>query len=233
MQSTQFSFSNYLNKAWQIKQPHGEFKKGDVLHIVDYIGSESEKMGFLVTKERKRISETDAGKLLIPYNRRNPALPVPASPRALNESKAPINPYEKPIMLDDNTPITTPELPAVPRKTTQDLHLAQQIIKDVNLFDAFENNKTRLSIALEVNLPKWTFVRDMYKNATDKDKFINDLTQHVHKQVTSEIIKKTVESKLIGRTKNVTLPDVDPTKVKKSSEGVDEKKSEENASTKS
>lgn len=214
----QFSFTNFLNRKFQLKVPYGDMQMGEVVYISDFIGVEGEQSGYLVTKTRKRIKETDAAKVLVAYNPAKPAIPIFESKQT---QKSTPDPYQKEFMLDEQTPLTTPLPTNTPQNVVtgkQNIAKAQEIVRNSNLFSAFENNKIKLSVSLEVNLPKWTFVRDMYKNATDKEDFITNLVAHVHKQITPDIIKSTVVTKLQGRVKNNEVK-------------LEEKKSDNNADT--
>jgi len=187
--NTEYSFTNYLNRQFQLKQQFGEFKKGEVVKIVDYITVEGEDIGYLVTDKRKRLKESDASRVLVSYNSRNPEIPVfNTAPK----KKVMPDPYKQKIMLDENTPLDAPS--AITTKA--EVKLAQKIVKNNNIFAVFENDTIKLNLPLVVNLPKWTLVRDMYKNANDKDDFIKNLTEHIHKQITPDIISETIKAKL-------------------------------------
>lgn len=180
--SQQFSFANFLNKKWQIKKAHGEFQQGEVLHIQDYI-SDKKGAGFLVTYgERKRISEDDAKRLLVPYRAANPTFPV-FEQKSMMPSNKEDTQSQQSFRLDASTPLPKKQgaPPPAPTKPIEQ-----------NIFGVFDNEKTNLSLKVSVKLPKLSLIKEMYKNAKDKDSFLEHLTTHVKKDVTDDIIRESL-----------------------------------------
>jgi len=191
----QYSFSNYLNKQFQVKQNYDEFHMGEVVTFIDYISQEGDKFGFLVNRKRQRMKESDASKILIPYNPASPRIPVWVEPNKVSNIPNPYGDSNKTFKLDD----------VVHEKVTQvtkhKIVKAQEIVKESNIFDVFENSKIVLTMKVPVNLPKWAFVKDMYKNAADKENFIAQLTAHIHKQITNDVVTETVKLELNKTTR--------------------------------
>lgn len=215
--NSEYSFTNYLNRRFQIKQQYGKFQRGEVVKFVDYITVEDENIGYLVTADRRRLKESDASKLLINYNPANPTIPVY---KTQQKTKTTPDPYKQKIMLDENTPLgdTSTNIPT----NKSNIQSTQKIIKNNNIFSVFENDTIKLNLPIIVNLPKWTFVRDMYKNASDKEDFIKHLTEHIHKQITPDIILETIKSKLnpVPRKK---LKENENTKQKRTEKSIEKK----------
>lgn len=178
--SQQFSFTNFLDKKWQIKQNHTEFLKGEILDIREYVTIED--VGFLVTLDKRKIKEADAHKLLVKYNPNAPALPI----------------FERNQSMVQKTSQTQPFSLDVPSKQSGNATV-QKVQQKSNIFSVFDNDSTNLSLKVSVNLPKLTLIKEMYKNAKDKEDFLNHLTTHVKKDVTDKIIQESLKELLEKR----------------------------------
>ena len=187
----EYSFTNFMHRDLQVKKQHGEFNKGEVLRLNDYITHKDE--GYLVTSDasRRRIKESDIKNILVPYNPSNPAVPLFETP---NVAITTPDPYGKPqkegFVLDDNAN----KPPGINLgKVGVPVPVSAQKPK-MDIFSVFENEPTSISIEVVVDLPKMIFIKEMYSNATDKSSFLDDLASHVKTQITDIAVKDSVKS---------------------------------------
>lgn len=192
----QYSFTNYLLKGrkFQVKQTSGEFVQGEVLDFIDYVTVKNEDGGFLVTTTHKRMKETDVNKLTVSFDPRNPAYPVVEN----NPQPKKIDPYaEKPqnrqFLLGDEPILNQPtQQPTVQTK--------QPTEQQPNIFSVFDNENLEIALKVSVKLPKLSLIKDMYKNATNKDDFLNHLTNHVKREITDKIIQGSLKEMIEKRS---------------------------------
>jgi hypothetical protein len=92
--------------------------------------------------------------------------------------------------------------------STQPVHspVTQQVQQSVpksNMFDMFSSENSQISLSLLVKLPDKKLLKLMYSNAEDKEKFLEELSEYVFREINKTVVKDAVSSIVVppGQTK--------------------------------
>jgi hypothetical protein len=80
---------------------------------------------------------------------------------------------------------------------------AQPTAPKSNMFDMFSSENSQISLSLLVKLPDKKLLKLMYNNAEDKEKFLEELSEYVFREINKTVVKEAVSSIVIppGQTK--------------------------------
>jgi len=72
-----------------------------------------------------------------------------------------------------------------------------------NMFDMFSSENSQISLSLLVKLPDKKLLKLMYTNAEDKEKFLEELSEYVFREINKTVVKEAVSSIVVppGQTK--------------------------------
>lgn len=63
-----------------------------------------------------------------------------------------------------------------------------------NMFDMFSSENSQISLSLLVKLPDKKLLKLMYTNAEDKEKFLEELSEYVFREINKTVVKEAVSS---------------------------------------
>lgn len=101
-----------------------------------------------------------------------PARPAPTPPQPVSRLQ------EAPIP-------TGPGIPAEP---------VSPKVSQANMFDMFNSEESNISLTLSVKLPEKKLLKLMYQNAENRDKFLDELSDYMHRMINKQVIKDSVIS---------------------------------------
>jgi hypothetical protein len=67
-----------------------------------------------------------------------------------------------------------------------------------NMFDMFSSENSQISLSLLVKLPDKKLLKMMYTNADDKEKFLEELSDYVFREINKKVVKDAVSS-IVGQ----------------------------------
>lgn len=67
----------------------------------------------------------------------------------------------------------------------------------VNMFDMFSSESSQINLSLAVNLPDKKLLKMMYASAEDKDKFLDQLSEYVFREINKQVIKESISSMVV------------------------------------
>lgn len=76
-------------------------------------------------------------------------------------------------------------------------------VPKANMFDMFSSENSQISLSLLVKLPDKKLLKLMYTNAEDKEKFLEELSEYVFREINKTVVKDAVSSIVVppGQTK--------------------------------
>jgi hypothetical protein len=63
-----------------------------------------------------------------------------------------------------------------------------------NMFDMFSSENSQITLSLLVKLPDKKLLRMMYTSAEDKEKFLDELSEYVSREINNSVIKDSISS---------------------------------------
>lgn len=104
-------------------------------------------------------------------------------------------------------PIGAPNPGPIPQPFQQD----QPAVS--NMFEMFNSEERTIDLQISINLPEQDFLRMMYSNAKDKDKFLGELSDYVFRAINKTVVQSSIEAMVVpqppklrktGPTVNIT-----------------------------
>jgi hypothetical protein len=92
---------------------------------------------------------------------------------------------------------------ANPQVNQQVAQPTQPSVPKSNMFDMFSSENSQISLSLLVKLPDKKLLKLMYSNAEDKEKFLEELSEYVFREINKTVVKDAVSSIVVppGQTK--------------------------------
>jgi hypothetical protein len=82
-----------------------------------------------------------------------------------------------------------------------------------NMFEMFNSEERNIDLQISINLPEQEFLRMMYSNAKDKDKFLGELSDYVFRAINKTVVQSSITTMVVpqppkqrktGPTVNIT-----------------------------
>lgn len=82
-----------------------------------------------------------------------------------------------------------------------------------NMFEMFNSEERNIDLQISISLPEQDFLRMMYSNAKDKDKFLSELSDYVFRAINKTVVQSSISSMVVpqqskqkrtGPTVNIT-----------------------------
>ena len=82
-----------------------------------------------------------------------------------------------------------------------------------NMFEMFNSEERNIDLQISINLPEQDFLRMMYSNAKDKDKFLSELSDYVFRAINKTVVQSSIATMVVpeqpkqrktGPTVNIT-----------------------------
>lgn len=82
-----------------------------------------------------------------------------------------------------------------------------------NMFEMFNSEERSIDLQISISLPEQDFLRMMYSNAKDKDKFLSELSDYVFRAINKTVVQSSISSMVVpqqskpkrtGPTVNIT-----------------------------
>ncbi|CAB4175624.1 hypothetical protein UFOVP1247_249 [uncultured Caudovirales phage] len=67
----------------------------------------------------------------------------------------------------------------------------------VNMFEMFNSEERQINLLLSINLPDQDFLRMMYANAKDKNKFLGELSDYVFNVINKTVVQDSISSMVV------------------------------------
>lgn len=90
--------------------------------------------------------------------------------------------------------------PEVVQPVTQPTAKVVQAPPKPNMFEIFNSEPTQLNISLSVKLPEKKLLKMMYTSAENKEEFLAELAEYLHKMINKEVITKSMADLLAPAT---------------------------------
>ncbi len=68
-----------------------------------------------------------------------------------------------------------------------------------NMFDLFESEEREISLQLSISLPDQEFLKMMYSNAKDKNKFLGELSDYVFRVINKTVVQDAISTMVIPK----------------------------------
>jgi hypothetical protein len=92
-------------------------------------------------------------------------------------------------------------------------HFQQEQPVASNMFEMFNSEERNIDLQISINLPEQDFLRMMYSNAKDKDKFLSELSDYVFRAINKTVVQSSISTMVVpqqakpkktGPTVNIT-----------------------------
>lgn len=89
----------------------------------------------------------------------------------------------------------------------------QPVQPQTNMFEMFNSEERKIDLQVTMNLPEQDFLKMMYSNAKDKEKFLNELSDYVFRAINKTVIQSAISDMVVppktqrsksGPTVNIT-----------------------------
>lgn len=107
---------------------------------------------------------------------------------SINGPKRPLQPKPEPIA-------STTQFNTDTQARPQPQVVAQQ--PAVNMFEMFNSEERVIDLKLSMNLPDQDFLKMMYSNAKDKNKFLDELSDYIFKMINKTVVQSSISSMVI------------------------------------
>lgn len=106
---------------------------------------------------------------------------------------------------------------AGPDPTGQPRHFqpAQAQPSATNMFEMFNSEERSIDLQIAINLPEQDFLKMMYSNAKDKDKFLSELSDYVFRAINKTVVQSSISTMVVPPkpTQKKTGPTVNITEI--------------------
>lgn len=84
-----------------------------------------------------------------------------------------------------------------------------------NMFEMFNSEERSIDLQISINLPEQDFLRMMYSNAKDKDKFLSELSDYVFRAINKTVVQSSIEAMVVPQPPKIrkTGPTVNITEI--------------------
>ena len=102
------------------------------------------------------------------------------------------NPASQPIQ--NTGPINTTTTSASPIEHPKHIQPQQPAS---NMFDMFSSESSQINLALSVKLPDKKLLKMMYASADDKNKFLDQLSEYVFREINKQVVKESISNLVV------------------------------------
>jgi hypothetical protein len=84
-----------------------------------------------------------------------------------------------------------------------------------NMFEMFNSEERSIDLQITINLPEQDFLKMMYSNAKDKDKFLSELSDYVFRAINKTVVQSSISTMVVPPkpTQKKTGPTVNITEI--------------------
>jgi hypothetical protein len=79
-------------------------------------------------------------------------------------------------------------------------NVAQPAPSASNMFDMFNSDEREISLLVNMCLPEQDFLRMMYTNAKDKDRFLSELSDYVFRAINKTVVQSAISTMVVPQT---------------------------------
>lgn len=97
----------------------------------------------------------------------------------------------------------------------QPRHFQPNPTPTTNMFDMFNSEERHIDLKIKMSLPDQDFLKMMYSNAKDKEKFLGELSDYVFRAINKTVVQSAISSMVVPQKpqRNVTSPTVNITEI--------------------
>jgi hypothetical protein len=119
---------------------------------------------------------------------------VPLSRAEVESIAGPVRPPVQP-QVKPQSPASEPVGQARPP-----FQAAQPAQPSTNMFEMFNSEERQIDLKISISLPDQDFLKMMYSNAKDKDKFLDELSDYVFKVINKTVVQTSITSLVVPST---------------------------------
>lgn len=85
-----------------------------------------------------------------------------------------------------------------PRRTAVNDQITDSVTQssssNTNMFEMFNSEESQIDLKVSIKLPEKDFLKMMYVNAKDKDKFLNELSDYVFRVINKKVVQDSISA---------------------------------------
>jgi hypothetical protein len=75
-----------------------------------------------------------------------------------------------------------------------------QQVEATNMFEMFNSEERAIDLEIKINLPEQDFLKMMYSNAKDKEKFLSELSDYVFRAINKTVVQSAISSMVVPQS---------------------------------